>query len=110
MGVGRWIQFVREIPEGVEYSFERCSVAFCTQAGYVPAMRGSGAISSFAAPYHCSSCDKESVQELSVRALGSGTEPMPPTLACPSCGGEMEFDEIPSRFFLFLAQPGEREG
>jgi len=105
MGVGRWINFVREIPEEVEYSFERCSIAFCTQAGYVSSMRGRGEIVSFSAPYHCVGCDRESVQELSVSALGDGADPEPPTLTCPHCGGEMEFDEIPRRFFLFLQPP-----
>jgi hypothetical protein len=101
MGVSRWIKFIREIPDEVEYSFERCTIAFCTQVGYLPGMRGRGTMTSFYAPYHCVNCDDEHVQELRTGTLVVD-DPRPPTRTCPSCGGEMEFDEVPSRFFLFL--------
>ncbi len=102
MGVSRWIKFMRQIPEGVDYSFQRCSPAFCTQAGYLPGMLRQGLITSFQAPYICDSCDREALEEVDVGAMGEASPPTPPVRACRACGAEMEFDEMPERFFLFL--------
>jgi len=102
VGVSRWIRLVRAIPQGVQYSFEHCSPAFCAQAGYVPALRGEGQISSFFATYHCPACDAEVEHELSLKDVGGAREPTPPGIACRACGEQMEFDEMPERFFFFL--------
>jgi CheY-like chemotaxis protein len=101
MGVSIWVRFLREIPDEVEYSFERCSAAFCTQVAYLQEMRGRGTIESFHAPYHCSQCYAEEAPELRACAIDLD-DPRPPVLRCATCGGELVFDEVPERFFLFL--------
>jgi CheY-like chemotaxis protein len=107
MGVSRWVDFLRGIPEEISFRFAHCSVAFCTQASFIPDMVGRGRVESFFAPYYCSACDREAERELSAAQLESD-EPSPPNLVCPSCGEQMLFEDIPERYFRFL-HPGEEE-
>lgn len=103
-GIRRWVDFLEQIDPEATYRFVRCSVAFVTQLGLVSRARGRGEVVSFMAPYYCEMCDRESEQLLQTRALtiGAGGVPEPPAFDCSQCGGPLEFDELPERFFAFM--------
>jgi len=104
-GIRRWVEFLERIDADASYSFVRCSVAFTTQIGLVSRATGRGSVVSFMAPYYCEMCDREAQQLLQTRALAvSDAQPVPaaPEFDCPQCGGPLQFDEMPERFFAFM--------
>lgn len=103
IGVSRWINLLRQIPADVEVSYERCSVTFCMQAGFISAILGEGRITSLIAPFECLDCRLEEECELEVSTGDDGTGLPPlPTVPCPSCRSEMTFADLPEQYFSFL--------
>ncbi|HEY3357376.1 MAG TPA: PilZ domain-containing protein [Polyangia bacterium] len=100
-GVRNWAAFLRLLRE-VDYTFVRCSVAFTSQAGMVPAVVGRGRIESFLAPYHCDECDRSEERLLQTAALTTPAPVIPPRFRCSQCGGELAFDDVAERYFAFL--------
>ncbi len=100
LGVRAWCEFLRHARiQG--YEFHACSVPFILQASMVRDVIGRGTVTSFFAPFHCIGCDHQEerlVQTATI--LASNLEP--PTFKCPSCGGALEFDDLPERYFAFL--------
>jgi CheY-like chemotaxis protein len=104
-GVKAWSDIISTLV-GKEYAFRHCSIAFSSQAAMVPMVVGTGQVLSLEAPYHCTTCDRDDLRLLETRALlREGGNVTPPTLRCVSCGGELEFDDLPNRYFAFLRQP-----
>ncbi len=103
-GIRRWVEFLERLDTDATYDFVRCSVAFVTQLGLVARAVGRGKVFSFMAPYYCEMCDRESQQLLQTKSLDvtDGEIPTPPAFDCPQCGGPLEFDELPERFFAFM--------
>ena len=101
LGVRAWCEFLRQARiQG--YEFHACSVPFILQASMVRDVIGRGTVTSFFAPFHCIGCDHQEERLLQTAAiLASNLEP--PTFKCPSCGGALEFDDLPERYFAFLA-------
>jgi CheY-like chemotaxis protein len=100
-GVRNWAAFLRLLKD-VDYTFVRCSVAFTSQAGMVPAVIGKGRIESFLAPYHCDECDRSEERLLQTAALTIPAPVIPPRFRCSQCGGELAFDDVAERYFAFL--------
>ena len=100
-GVRNWAAFLRQLKE-TDCSFVRCSVAFTSQAGMVPAVVGKGHVLSFLAPYHCDECDRSEERLLQTAALTEPSPVIPPRFRCSQCGGELEFDDVAERYFAFL--------
>ncbi len=101
-GVRSWCNLLGELA-GKEYTFRHCSMAFATQAAMVPMVVGTGEVLSLEAPYFCESCDREEVRLLETGALLRERDVIvPPQLSCNHCGGSLEFDDVPDRFFAFL--------
>jgi DNA-binding response OmpR family regulator len=100
LGVRAWCEFLRQARiQG--YEFHACSVPFILQASMVRDVIGRGTVTSFFAPYHCIGCDHQEERLLqSAAILASAFEP--PVFKCPSCGGALEFDDLPERYFAFL--------
>jgi hypothetical protein len=100
LGVRAWCEFLRHARiQG--YEFHACSVPFILQASMVKDVIGRGTVTSFFAPFHCISCDHQEERLLqSAAILASNLEP--PVFKCPSCGGALEFDDLPERYFAFL--------
>ena len=100
LGVRAWCAFLRQARiQG--YEFHACSVPFILQASMVRDVIGRGTVTSFFAPFHCIGCDHQEERLLQTAAiLASNLEP--PTFKCPSCGGALEFDDLPERYFAFL--------
>ena len=107
-GIRRWVELLERIDADASYDFVRCSVAFTTQLGLVSRAIGRGAVVSFMAPYYCEMCDRESQQLLQTSSMkgGDGEIASPPAFDCPQCGGPLEFDELPARFFPFMQPAG----
>jgi CheY-like chemotaxis protein len=106
-GVKAWADVISTL-EGKEYAFRHCSIAFASQAAMVPMVIGSGRVLSLEAPYHCTGCDRDDLRLLETRALlREGHNITPPTLRCVSCSGELEFDDLPNRYFAFLRAAGD---
>jgi CheY-like chemotaxis protein len=101
LGVRAWCEFLRQARiQG--YEFHACSVPFVLQASMVRDVIGRGTVTSFFAPFHCIGCDHQEERLIQTAAiLASNLEP--PTFKCPSCGGALEFDDLPERYFAFLA-------
>jgi CheY-like chemotaxis protein len=100
LGVRAWCEFLRQARiQG--YEFHACSVPFILQASMVRDVIGRGTVTSFFAPFHCIGCDHQEERLLqSAAILASALEP--PVFKCPSCGGALEFDDLPERYFAFL--------
>ena len=100
LGVRAWCEFLRQARiQG--YEFHACSVPFILQASMVRDVVGRGTVTSFFAPFHCIGCDHQEERLLqSAAILASSHEP--PVFKCPSCGGALEFDDLPERYFAFL--------
>lgn len=100
LGVRAWCEFLRQARiQG--YEFHACSVPFILQASMVRDVCGRGTVTSFFAPFHCIGCDHQEERLLqSAAILASNFEP--PVFKCPSCGGALEFDDLPERYFAFL--------
>jgi DNA-binding response OmpR family regulator/anti-anti-sigma regulatory factor len=100
LGVRAWCEFLRQARiQG--YEFHACSIPFVLQASMVRDVIGRGTVTSFFAPFHCIRCDHQEERLLqSAAILASNLQP--PTFKCPNCGGELEFDDLPERFFAFL--------
>ncbi len=102
-GVRAWCQFLQMLTTQ-RYRFRHCSVAFAAQAAMVPMVLGTGEVVSLEAPYHCDACDQEDLRLLEVTAIARDNDrPLPPRLSCLHCGGELAFDDVPERYFAFLA-------
>ena len=100
LGVRAWCEFLRQARiQG--YEFHACSVPFILQASMVRDVIGRGTVTSFFAPFHCIGCDHQEERLLqSAAILAAALEP--PVFKCPSCGGALEFDDLPERYFAFL--------
>jgi len=100
LGVRAWCEFLRHARiQG--YEFHACSVPFILQASMVRDVIGRGTVTSFFAPFHCIGCDHQEERLVQTAAiLAANLEP--PTFKCPSCGGALEFDDLPERYFAFL--------
>jgi CheY-like chemotaxis protein len=103
-GVRNWVAFLRSLQAVSEYAFVRASVSFIAQASMVPAVLGRGQVASFFAPYHCDKCDRSDERLLQTASVGTMPTLLPPRFRCSACNGELTFDDIPERFFAFLAK------
>jgi CheY-like chemotaxis protein len=102
IGQMRWNEFARALDDK-KVSFLRCSVEFITHAAMTSGMLGKGRVESLVAPYMCASCGANELRLLQMAAvLADKHKPTPPSMRCPTCGGELEFDDIPERYFSFL--------
>lgn len=105
VGVRTWCDFLRELGD-TRYAFFHASIAFASQVAMVPLVVGRGHVRSLEAPYYCAECDREDVRLLSVEAiLRSGDDMVPPPLHCGTCGEQLEFDDLPNRYFAHLLSP-----
>jgi hypothetical protein len=102
-GVREWMRFVAgQECSGKKLDFEHCSAAIVQQMNMVNNFVGKGTVVSVMAPYLCPECDKTANRALDV------SKPIDPQvnerMPCPSCGADMEFDELPSQYFGFLGR------
>ncbi len=109
-GVREWIEFVRNLPDVTELRLVGCSKVSVAQLNLIDNFCGPARVESFWAPY-CCACGNEREILLEARdACGGG----PCSLTAPpvmcECGQVMELDELPDRYFLFLADQAVQLG
>lgn len=99
-GVRIWVQWLKELCVGRKVTFVRCASVMVRQFGMVPTTVGGARVASVMLPYFCDDCgeERESVFELRSSAAPESV----PDVPCESCGGEMQFDDVPSAYFSFL--------
>lgn len=105
-GIRRWVEFLESIDSEAAYSFVRCSVAFVSQLGLVARATGRGKVISFMAPYRCEACDRETEHLLQTGSLSipvGKAHPNPPAFQCSVCAEPESLDEMPDRYFSFMA-------
>jgi CheY-like chemotaxis protein len=98
--VVRWQELLRRFGrDGVR--LQECSVGFVRQAGILPSLIAGMELLSFYAPYRCAACGVEEERLIETRRLGP--ELKPPPFTCRACQGPLAFDDLPERYFAFLA-------
>ena len=102
-GVREWIEFVRNLPHVTELRLVGCSKVSVVQLNLIENFRGPARVESFWAPYSCA-CgnEREILLEARDARAGAARVPTAPPVVC-ECGRIMELDELPDRYFLFLA-------
>jgi len=100
-GVRAWMRAISTISEDIELIFERCPPPVVDQCNMVSGFLGHGVIETFYAPMICELCDEQmdkifDAQEC--RSLGGNL----PETKCPSCGEDMEIDDLEEQYLLFL--------
>jgi serine/threonine protein kinase len=98
-GIQHWLQASRKRDPKLRLMLERCSPAAVSQFNLLPILAESGTIVSILAPYFCPYCRKESTELLSVKEI-EGAEA--PVRLCLVCSSELEFDEDPNQYFVFI--------
>lgn len=102
-GIREWLGFVRDLPQVDSLVLVGCSVPCVIQLNIVHNFRGPARVESFRAPYLCATCgDYEVLIERAEVSWHRETLAYLP-VDCPRCGEQMEFDEVPDRYFQFLA-------
>jgi DNA-directed RNA polymerase subunit RPC12/RpoP len=100
-GVREWIAAMGNLQASCY--FIRCRPAVVSQFNMVQNFGGRGQVVSLFAPYACSACGKEIEVLVDRRHPPSAQTLALPTLPCPSCGAEAEFDDIPETFFSYVS-------
>ncbi len=105
IGVREWIRLLHALRErGCAIRLDDCSEALVHQMNMIIEAQAGSTIGSFYAPYACDACGHEASMKLDMDEHSAALkEQNPPNLACPECGGEMEFNEIVDRYLLFLS-------
>ncbi|MCD6498193.1 MAG: hypothetical protein J7M25_07860 [Deltaproteobacteria bacterium] len=104
-GVREWVNFVRNLPNVEEMEFVRCSPTIVNQLNMIYNFRGEAVVKTFFAPYLCEHCDVEVDVLLDVDVHFHDRDPKHvPEFRCQHCGNLLEFDDIPERYFAFVAQ------
>ena len=106
-GVREWIEFVRNLPMVSELLLVGCSKVSVAQLNLIENFRGPARVDSFWAPYSCACGNEreillEATEHNAARGALRTRVPAPPAVVC-ACGRVMELDELPDRYFLFLA-------
>ncbi|MBK8012107.1 MAG: hypothetical protein IPK13_12225 [Deltaproteobacteria bacterium] len=104
-GVREWLSFVRKLSaEGRQLVLLRCSPAIVQQANMITNFLGNAEVHSTLAPYYCPSCDHDHFEEISTQGVDQQTPQLADQIPCPHCGQMMEFSDLSSDYFAFLAR------
>jgi anti-anti-sigma regulatory factor len=104
VGVREWITLLGELQQrGLKVTLRNISEPMVRQMTMVIEARGEASVESFYAPYSCPACGDERALLIQVDQHKAALDAnKPPTLPCPSCGVDAEFDEFPNRYLSFL--------
>ena len=106
-GVREWVNFVRGLDAVGSLYFARCSPTVVLQLNTIYNFRGRARVVSFLAPYVCEVCHVDEYKLLDVNEhFHDRQHPSVPAFRCERCGGVLMFDELPERYFSFLAEEG----
>jgi anti-anti-sigma regulatory factor len=107
-GVRDWTRWLTGLEErGNELFLLRVSPPMVSQANLVQGILGRAAkVLSFLTPFYCPQCSSDQVVRLEPEQVEPAAEPPPAN--CPQCGAPMEFDDLPDRYFAFVADQRKR--
>jgi ABC-type transporter Mla MlaB component len=101
MGVKTWLQFMGRLRDaGKRVDFMRCSPVVVGQLNIVNSFRGAAEVHSVMAPFICPECDHEDA--VLVDMNGEPHAQIEKGAKCPSCGADMEFDDLPDHYLSFV--------
>ncbi len=105
-GVRQWLKAMDALPKTVTdlYLFG-CPTFFVDQLNMVLNFGGPSKVITVVAPYTCTSCGVESGEMVDVLAEHANlAKGVLPEKNCARCGGQLEFDETPESYFLFIGK------
>lgn len=104
-GVRKWIQLVRDLPKNVTALFiVNAPPLFVDQLNMVEGFAGQSVLLSLLAPYTCPRCQEDRVRLVDVLAEGEVIRSQTaPAHKCPVCGTALQFADMPTEFFDFVA-------
>jgi hypothetical protein len=101
-----WLDLMRSLTGVARIRLHECPIAFIQQANAISNLLDNTQVVSFFAPYVCGRCGLDAEQMLVVdrdmRDTGGQLLRRPPSFKCVQCNGELSFDDIPERYFMFL--------
>ncbi len=100
LGVRAWVQFLRSASEGRTVSFENCTPDIISQINLIPSFLGKSTVTSFFTNYICEDCNR--TEKIHILTDAIQPKQMPDKAKCPSCGKEMETEELEDEYFAFL--------
>lgn len=104
-GVREWVNFMRELGHVKQVWLSRCSTAIVNQLNMIYNFRGRASVKTFFAPYLCVRCETEVDVLLDTNVHFPDKNLLrPPEVKCPQCGQDLDFDDIPQRYFSFVPQ------
>ncbi len=99
-GIREWVHFSESLPAAAKLVYQNCTQIIIEQINMVAGFfRAGSEVQNFYAPYFCESCDREQkvlITAAAVQGLAA------PSVNCPECKAEMEFDAIEEQYFRFL--------
>ncbi len=104
IGLLHWLRGMASLTERHKVSVQSVPYQLSLQANRMLDLFGKAELLSCLAPYFCGTCNSNCEVEVStqevLRATGAA-----PGKRCPTCGAEMDFDEM-DEYFTFLREPG----
>ena len=103
-GVRDWVNWLGKAEKnGAKVVLVECSPAIVAQINLVNNFTGQGVVKSFFAPYFCPNCDLEKLLLVETRDMAGLADFKAPTCRCDECDGPMDFDDMETSYFAFLA-------
>ena len=103
VGVREWISFVQSLDSVTDLTLTRCSPAMVAQLNSVFNFRGKANVESVTAPFFCAKCDAEQLEVVAIpRGIADPGKLVLGRRSCTSCSGELEFDDLADRYFMFV--------
>jgi len=104
-GIRTWVNLITDISSKHQVSFLDCPPVIVRQFNMISNFGGKGTVKSFRLPYYCAACDKEHDIETDAENYVSEHPALDvPKRACPTCGDDLEFDDIEEKYLHFLKQ------
>jgi hypothetical protein len=101
-----WLDLMRALTGVARIRLHECPIAFVQQANAISNLLDNTQVVSFFAPYLCPRCGFDEEQMICVdrdmRDSSGRLRRQPPIFKCVRCSGDMSFDDIPERYFMFL--------
>ncbi|MCB9557832.1 MAG: hypothetical protein H6707_17100 [Deltaproteobacteria bacterium] len=102
LGVKIWVGFIEQLSQRYPTKLARCSPAIVAQLNSVYNFRGTATIESVLAPFYCERCDVEQLENILTNVkIERPKELLAGQRSCNRCGGIIEFDDLPDRYFMF---------
>ncbi|MCX6109989.1 MAG: hypothetical protein NTZ90_10355 [Proteobacteria bacterium] len=99
-GIREWVHFSESLPAAAKLVYQNCTQIIIEQINMVAGFfRAGSEVQNFYAPYFCESCDREQKVLITAAAVAGLAAP---SVNCPECKAEMEFDAIEEQYFRFL--------